>query len=424
MIDELIPIADRELHLVRGKIPNGVWTVPVFVDFFQSNKKEYAKITPAVGLSSEQAGWLYYTFSLHNCWKKRDVFLIERHFLEQFAEKAPGITPEYYFRWPGVVAPQSNRKRLKIAEADMDGCEFSEDTEDFIEFVRTRRCVDANVLRLAIDLIAREAVYWLTQKKRPIDLGFVKIHAVPYRANWKEILLTRFRDIAWVFSSNKETRDNALRQTEFFTQLCTLELMAIDRNKRHIHWTPEVLPTRKWDRETAEIEMTKQVAGDTTYIRLYEKLVAALSPRILEIFANYVQKVSCAFPQIVSGLGVGSQKLVPYRGPRNAVPQSGRNIPCHVMVEAGPKKLSGRERDSQVLVRPINGLPKVRVVPPGTADLRESTVQGALVQSTDKQIGDSGLSLSSALESSPEGFKLLPVRHGQEDDPLADGDKR
>lgn len=423
MTDELISIADRELHLVRGKIPNGVWTIPVFVDFFSSNKKEYAKITPAVGLSAEQAGWLYYTFSLHNVWKKREVFLIERCFLDQFAEKAPGITPEYYFRWPGVDTPPSNRKRLKIDEADMDGSEFSEDTEAFIDFVRKRRCVDANVLRLAIDLISREATYWLTQKQKPIDLGFVKIYAVPYRANWKEILITRFRDIAWTFNSNKETCDNALHQSGFFQQLCTLEMMAIDRTKRYIHWTMEVMPTKLWDRETAEIEMTKQAAGDTTYIRLYEKLVASLSPRILEIFASYVQKVSCAFPQIVRGLGVRSQKLVPYSGPRNSLPQSGRTIPCHVMVEAGPQKLSKRERDSQLLVAPINGLPKMPIVPPGTPNVRQRQIQGNLDKYPGR-ITDAGMPVLHEMESGPEGFKLLSIRCGQEDEPLADGDKR
>lgn len=412
MIDDLTQIADRELHLVRGRIPNGTWTIPVFVDFFSSNKKEYAKITPAVGLSAEQAAWLYYTFSLHNVWKKRDVFLIERVFLDQFAEKAPGITPEYYFRWPGMVAPQSNRKRLKLAEADMDGADFSEETEDFIEFVRKRRCVDANVLRLAIDLIARESTYWLTQKKKPIDLGFVKIFAVPYRANWKEILLARFRDIAWVFNSNKETKENALRETKFYQHLCTLELMAIDHYKHFIHWTLEAIPTKLWEREAAEIEMTKQAGGDSTYIRLYEKLVAQLAPRLVEIFSSYVQKTASAFGEIRRGLRDSSQKLVPYSGPKKVLPKHNNGIDCYIQVDDKPQRISKRERDSTLLVSPANlCVPTLPTVLPANNDVRPADGTTGMQVHHDHQVGD-------------ERFKLLPLRTEKGNEPLADGDQR
>lgn len=422
MIDDLKSIGDRELHVVKGKIPAGEWRIPVFIDYFQSNRKEFAKVTPAVPLMADQQGFLYYTFSLHNAWKKRDVFLVERHFLEQFTEKAPGITPEYYFRWPNQQSiPFTGRKRLKIAQADIANDEFSEETEDFIEFVRKRRSIDANVIRLSIDLIAREATYYLTQKKKPIDLGFVKIHAVPYRANWKEILLARFRDIAWVFNSGKETKENALRVSKFYEHLCTLELMAIDRYKRHIHWTIEAVPTKLFEEETAEIEMTKQAGGDTIYIKMYEKLVSAISPRLVEIFANYVQKASRAFPQISNGLTVGSQKLVPYAGPKRAVPQSGRNIPCHVVVETGPTKLSKRERDSQLLVSPVNGLPKMPSLPAGASNLRERQIEGQVVEPTDEQAGDVRLPLLRQVESEPEGFKLLSLRPKEGADPMANG---
>lgn len=425
MIEDLIGIGDRELHTVKGKIPAGQWTLPVYIDYYRSDQKEYAKISPALPVTAEQNAYLFYTFSLHNLWKKRDTFLIERHFLEQFTERAPSITPDYYFRWPGSAAPPpTGRKRVKLHQADLGAYESNEEREDFIDWVCKRRAIDRNVLRLAIDIISREATYWLTQKKRPIDLGFVKILAVPYRANWKEILLARFRDIAWTFNSNKETRDQALRQTKFYESLCTLELMAIDRTKRHIYWTLEALPSKQWEDESAEIEMTKQAGGDTTYIKLYEKLVATLSPRILEIFANYVQKISRAFPQINRGMGARSQKLVPYSGPKQSLPQSGRNIPCHIVVESGPPKLSKREMDSQLLVSPANGLPKVSTVPSRTTDVRQPQIEGPMAQPPDKPPGNIGLPVPAENQSEPEGLKLLPLRSITESDPVADGDQR
>lgn len=424
MGDELISVGDRELHIVKGKIPNGEWTLPVYIDYLRSDRKEYAKITPALPVTAEQHGYLWYTFSLHNAWKKRDAFLIERHFLEQFTEKAPGITPEYYFRWPGAITPSTGKKRLKIHEADLGGDEPNEEREDFIDWVCKRRAVDKNVLRLAIDIISREAPYWLMQKQRPIDLGFTRIFAVPYRANWKEILLTRFRDIVWVFNSNKETRDNALRQVKFHEALCTLELMAIDRCKHHIYWTIEAAPTKQFEREMTEIEMTKQASGDNVYIRLYEKLVSSLSPRILEIFANYVQKISCAFPEVKRGVNTSSQKLVPYRGPKSATPQSGGNIPCHVVVEGGPQKLSKRERDAQVLISPINGLPKMPTIPSGTNNVRQRQITGPLGQSNNGQAGDVGLPVPATLESEPARLELLSLRQGENTEPVANGDKR
>jgi len=422
MVEELEQICDVELHVAKGKTPAGQWIIPVYVTYLRGDNKEYAKIVPAIGLYAEQSLYLVYHFSLHNIWKRKDCFLVDRVFMGQLTERAPGITPEYYYRWPGGMPPMSHKKqRARISQDDLAD-ERSEDTEDFIDFVHKRRAVDSSVLRLAIDLICREAPYWLTQKKKPIDLGFVRIFALPYRANWKEILLAKFRDIAWVFSSNKETKDNALREAKFNEHLCRLEMLSIDRQIRHIHWTLEAVPTKQWEKDAAEIEMTKQASGDSVYIKLYEKLVAALAPRILEVFTDYVQKVSRAFPEICSSGKSGSQKLVPYRGEKKLLPKIGGNIPVYVSVSDKPQSFDKREKDVAVLVRPtIASVPQLPNISPATDDLRKPTVNGDMDKPKDGQDGTDRVSLLLPGEIKNLGSELLALRPIATDDPLAKG---
>lgn len=421
MISELKEIACRELWVVKGKTINGPWQFPVWVDFFQGHNREFAKCTPAVGLNAEQALHLVYHFSIHNVWKKTESFLIDRHFLPQLAERVTGVVPEYYFRWPGSTVPLSkSMRRLRIAKDDLNDDDISEETEDFIEFIHKRRSVDRNVLRLAIDMICREAPYWLTQKKKPIDLGFVRIFALPYRVNWKEILLAKFRDIAWVFNSNKETKDNALREARFNEHLCRLEMLSIDRTKMHIHWTLEAVPTKQWEKDAAEIEMTKQASGDTVYIKMYEKLVAALAPRILEVFTSYVQKVSRPFPEICKGSKPGSKKMVPYRGEKKMLPKIGGNIPVHVTVSGQPQSFNQREKDVAVLVRPtIASVPQLPDIPSTDVAVREPILSSQMEKPKDGNAGTDRVPVLDASEVQNLGSELLALRDRSQDEPLA-----
>lgn len=423
MIGELQTVACRELWVVRGKVPSGLWVFPVYIDYYQGNHKQFAKATPAVGLTAEQHLHLAYHFSVHNAWKKTDSFLIERCFLDQLAERITGIVPEYYFRWPNSASVPIARslRRLLVPKDDVNDDGISEETEDFIDFIHKRRAVDRNILRLAIDLIAREAPYWLTQKKKPIDLGFVRLFAFPYRANWKEILLAKFRDIAWVFNSNKETKANALREAKFNEHLCRLEMLSIDRQKLHIHWTMEAVSTKQWEKDTAEIEMTKQASGESVYIKLYEKLVAALAPRILEVFTDYVQKVARAFPQIQRGVKSSSQKMVPYSGPAKLLPKIGHNIPVHIMVDTGPPKISKRERDSQLIVSPVDGLPPMPHLPKAIDDVRRCEERSTVAQPAHENNGDPRLLVPIDSQGESSEFKLLPLRPEQGDDSVANG---
>lgn len=409
---ELTSYGDKELHLAKGKTLDGEWIIPVYVIYYRSDKQEFCKVAPAVGLGAEQAGYLFYHFNVYNQWKRSDVFLINREHLGQLVEKASGVTPAFYYRWPGVPLPPREGVALRVSEEDIVE-EIPKETESFLKWVSKRRSIKVDVLRLAWSAIAQEAAEWLLKKKKPINLGFVTLHAFPYRANWKEILLASFPNAYWWFFHNLKRPggfEERCTEAELINQLVGLEMMALHGTKHHIWWSIEAVPTKEWEKEVTEIELTRKAGGETDYVKLYEKTVADLAPRILEVFAAYVEKVARPFPEIRSGSWPGSQKLVPYRGPRKVLPRTGETIQCRIMVDTGPPKIRTKQFDKLVIVRPKigNGVQTVSPLLQATNDVRESTEPGDVGKPENGEGGAVGLLLSDAAKGENEGQQVLP----------------
>lgn len=406
---ELESFGDVELRICKGRtLPaNEEWFLPVFVRYFRNELIEYGRVAPALPLTAEQARYLAQHFSLHNKWKREDVFLVDRKFVDLLTYRAAGITPAYYFKWPGQEAP-IDKKTLRIPADDLE-TQVPDDTENFIGYLHRRCHIDMSVCRMVISAIMREAPSWLMAKKKPVDLGFVKIYAVPYRANWKEILLARFPNAYWWMKyRSKPGFENGLDNENVRAQMAAVEMQAIHGSHHYLHWTLEVVPTEDWEKAVREHEKMKMASGRTEYVKSVERTIESLSSTILEIFTSYLEKVARSFPKLVAGRRPGSKKLVPYRGPTKVLPKIGQNIPCRIVVNLDPKQI-GEGDDPKVLVRPAAiKVSKVSPLLQADHDVRGPILEAELVKPENEQIRTGGLPVHHEPQSAPAWEPVLP----------------
>lgn len=211
-------------------------------------------------------------------------------------------------------------------------------------------------------------------------------------------------------------------EPELLNQLVTLELMALQVSSHYKLWSLEAVPTEAWEKNVAEIELMRKAGGETDYVRLHEKTVVDLAPGILEVFAAYIEKASRPFPEIRSVSRIGGQKLVPYRGPQKVLPRIGKNIPCRIMVDAGPPSLRKKQFDQHVLVRPKNfSVPPVPNLLPAPNDVREPDEQGVVEQPANGSETAGGVLMPPALQGEKQMGELLVVRSEPGNEPLANG---
>lgn len=399
---------DRELRVVKITLPEGEAVIPVFVVFYRAEKKEFAKIAPAIGLYPEQATRLEYHFVTVNEWKRRDIFLIQRKHLSKLTETVSGITPAYYYRWPGKDFPMPSADKLKVNGEEIQP--IPDDAEDFLDYVHKKRGIDRNVLRLAWTAVSKEAASWLLKRKKPINLGFVNIFAVPYRANWKEILLARFPNALWWFRHNVNKEGvfhDQLAQADFEHKLADLTLMAIHNRDHYIHWTMEAVPSKDWEEDVAELERERKSGGNTAYVRHHEKTLADLLPRTLEVFTRYVEKTCRPFPQICNGSVDGSKKFIPYRGKTDNIPQFGKSIRVSIVTNDGPAKLGSSREFQPIQPAVVPGMQRLPRLLPATNDVREPVERREVDKPANGPVGAGWLHVSPTAEAPDTGESML-----------------
>lgn len=421
----LEPFDDKQLRIVRITLPEGEGIIPVFCIFYRSGKSEFVKIAPAVGLYPEQASRLEYHFAIHNEWKKRDQFLIQRRHLGNLTDTVSGITPSYYYRWPGKSVPVLAGEKLHVNGEEIQP--IPDDAESFLEYVHKKRGIDRNVLRLAWSAISKEAAAWLLKKRKPINLGFVNLYAVPYRANWKEILLAKFPNgnAPWWFrqyyKNDVFTDKNA--EAQLRVEMVSAEMIAIHGRDHNVMWTMEAVPSESWEADVKELELMRKSAGNTSYVRHYEKTASDMFQISVKVFMSWLKKITVPFAKVQPGNLDGSVKMVPYRGSQKMLPKIGVNIPVRVVLQDGPAKVGQRALSESFTVRPkIDSVPSLPSVPQAADDVRECDVSGGVDGCEDGNGEPSGMPMLSSGKAINTECELLAVRSVPGPEPVADRD--
>jgi len=307
------PCGDFELWTVSGRIAldDFAFTLPIKCAPFKNQQdgsviwfvrremqiavSQYNVLTPildAWNYSPDKRGWWF---------RDSDI--------RRFAVKAPGITPEYYIVWPGVINHQPSTIN-ELSPPPEPG--FSSHELSFLKDLHyTIPEIGWDALKVFWLQIRAAAVRRLADRKI-LNLGFIRIIPMPYRQNWKEALAVRFSSLMSMFGKAPDERHETFTLSGFYGALASPKLLALDRNKQFVHWTLEMIPSPELERRMKEHELAKkEKLCSSNYTTGILREMASHLPAVLDIMKWYSVQVFYPPATVVDGHAAGSKMLTP-----------------------------------------------------------------------------------------------------------------
>lgn len=287
--------SDRELWIVSMEN----WALPVFSEPFQIQEDgtNVRVLTPAVAFYPKQTTLMNGLLGPHAMTKERSRWIIKESAIAGLPmQKAPGITPRWYYKWPEEGYPPMP---LSTVNGDINLAEKkgSWDFERFVEHVSQAYSIPVTMIRILLRAISAEAPRWMLKTMRPLDLGFVRLAALPFRPNWKQIVLAKldFRRLRKVFSLHERDLNKALEACKLPETLCSPDNIAWYHHGSTLSYTIEAIPSKHWEAIVFEVESERAAKGQVKYVDLFETVVETMYYHAADALRSYVQKVSMPY---------------------------------------------------------------------------------------------------------------------------------
>lgn len=306
--------SDLQMRLIRGE----VWTLPLYVAACRTDDGrdlEYACPCPAILGSQFEA---MHEFLLPHMLTDYGMFwTFESGTFEKISTMAPGVTPTYHVVWPGWVHDPS--KVIELAQQEILRYEKIEldtaDSEDFLRYlVNKTGLVRIGDMRCIWSAIQQFGAEWLYREQKPIDLGFTRLVALPYRANWRAYITSAVPGLITIWRMPDAERDAALAAACFSQHLLKTNLIEYDQQHQTVGWTIDSLPSIRWDEYVHKNETARQQALGTPqrYVQWWGCTLSKLKRHIYESLGNWLEKVSRPIAGLDPGNRLSGQRLVAY----------------------------------------------------------------------------------------------------------------
>lgn len=373
MMISLLPVGDRELWYASAV--DGSWVLPLFIDWkwYKEEDRHYAMVLPAVGLYYNQHATLKMLFGTHNIIEGRDdQWLITRKMCEAILHKAPGITPLCYYKWnePNHPAlPITAPEKVSVKEPDVRSNQGSSDYEAFVAHLCRVNGLPNSIVRIVLRALGDAAPEWMLEHRKPLDLGFCKLLAVPFRPNWKEIVGFKVRKskLLGLFNKSSKERYQALEEADLPAVLCSVHNIGMVGNyskkhgRRRLEYTIEAVPNEKFEKAANNVEHKRQACGSISYVGSYERTVENLYYHLLDALENYLRKIGAPFARISECSLSGFLKFVPTNAQKVRIRGVAvNNLPVNI-IEARSAFSAVHGEDNQTLLREADV--KVQKVP-------------------------------------------------------------
>jgi len=408
---------DRELWLVRGN----AWQLPVLVEWFVEVDGEglhAGLVYPACVMYLSQALALTDLLGTHDILGKADRWLVPRLTVESILTKAPGLTPLYYYQWPeedcpGVLAAKSILVPLQEEARN----EHSSEAEAFMSHLSQSHSIPLSMIRVVWNAIQTEGARWLLDRRGAIDLGFTKLFAAPFRANWKQIIAWKCRrwGLGAIFRLPKAEMEAELERRGFDEVLCSTHNLGLskartDGDYRFIDYTIEAIPSKSFVDAALECERGRWSGAWDSYVASLEETIEAHYHNLVAAIKAYVKKVSLPFARIHEGGKSGGISLMPAAAFGESVEVRGahlRRLPVNI-VETGRRCSLLSTRGPADDVRPaITEVQELQNIPQGEDDMR-GCEEPQPVEECERAGGDTGVPLLDAGQGDAAGEPVLP----------------
>lgn len=361
---------DKELWLYR----QDEQCFPLYVTPCASmDERYYCLIRPALSPVFKQYEALSRHFAVHSIGLEKDHWVIEAAMVSKLLERAPGVTPEYYYLWDGLNKPLDYEEDtfevdIKLVKS------HSKDAEAFLQFLHDETGIATmDDLRALWHVLQRWGQEWLYRKQKTLDLGFVRLDALPYRQNWKQIFLARLPGVArWFRKPPKERR--ALMEINPETANCIRGswMIEIDSSEWFVYWTIEARQTSLWREYVAKNERKRyRNFSRFAYASWWRSQVNRMEHRIYDILSDFVLATARPCAGLPPCDVHGRTHLVPKIPEGRVLPQGEDYLETFVVSPDPTQDVDGRGELGEVRFPP-EPLPPVPDVQPAAEDMRNS----------------------------------------------------
>lgn len=139
----------------------------------------------------------------------------------------------------------------------------------------------------------------LINDQKPVHLGFCRIYAVPYRVNWKQILLQWDRCKFWKNGRKSPDAIASMQERKVAHSMIEERLTAWNVENFGIEWTLEIVPTTQWHKLVRDAEEAKRVSRKTKgpeinhgYIAGIVDTMKRLLPYSQDVYRDYLERIS------------------------------------------------------------------------------------------------------------------------------------
>lgn len=340
--------------------------LPAYVQPFVTQRgKEVWAVWPAKNLFHPANQRFYELLSVRSIGRaEKMVFLDDFDVLQTMMKKAEGVTPDYYYEWNGQKGHSE-----EISPAEIEPNDFPTGLDDHFlrEVVSRTQVVELPALKIIWAAIVQVALQWLITYRRPINMGFCTMFALPYRTNWKSILMGAFPHAYQCFSRPKCKQAEALEEMGIRRSFRWVQLLSV-RKKGHLcNWKLEVIPNEVWDEATTNVDRKKKRAGEAVYSKYIAKAMDKQRRLSAAALGRFIVGAVVPSGKIREGPG-GSQQIVPHTPKGGISPKPAKRSCTDICGDASddyrnPQLLSAIERE----VDAVSALPHLQKRP---AELR------------------------------------------------------
>jgi len=267
----------QELWLITGRTPV-IWRVPFFVTWINGE----ARLDKAMHLYQSHAPAVHQLLSLHGR-RVGDSWFLSEGQLKHIGEKTLGGNPETYFSW-GMIRPVDRRPQ--------------DDREPRDEFVEALYAAGIGESVAQLTYFWRQfclhAAHWMVNKEKPVDMGFVRLHNCPYRANWKVIMTQRFRTLGQTLQhANDQEREYAIKRSGFLNELHSLDLLAMNRRDGTCHRHIEIEHLPRWWKMIGKAEKERfAMKGPIGYADYFIDSIRRFTRPAITIYRGWLAQIA------------------------------------------------------------------------------------------------------------------------------------
>ncbi len=411
---ELHAEGDRELWYADGNEGQPTaWRFPLWV-FWRRHPAgaRYALVCPAVAPYSKQQLHLQAIFEVHTFLPRTDRWLIRAEFVEALLKKAPGVHPRKYYIWGDVKAEPIEIPPTLLPDVKQPehlGKKFGHERK-LVSRIAEARGIPTTVVKTVLDGLNEVAAEHMIQEGKPIDLGFVKLVAVPFRANWKEIICYRLGKLR--LTKHLVAGDKEKLRDGFPEMLCSPLNIALRRAPRgdtkRIDHTIEALPSKEFEKRVNAIEYSRKAPGGMNYVRIFEKRVEQLYDQIIEILQAYLKKVDLPFARVRESGSTGIFGFVETLGHHaRAHGANFRRLPVHIIPPRTGFTAHADQSDLCLLRPPSPEMSKLPDLQQEENDVRDGAEPGVVEELDDRPGGSGGVLVLDAGQGKAAGQPLL-----------------